>query len=283
MPGKLRVILEMVKVEHTLFSMPFLYSGALLASSGLPSLHVLIWITLGLFSARTAAMSLNRLIDREIDAQNPRTRQRALVTGELSPKEVELIIALSLLLLLLAAAMLNTFCLKLYPLAVAVIWLYPYTKRITWLSHVVLGMSLSIAPAGAWAAVKAGLSLSPIILALAVVFWVAGFDIIYSMQDLKFDLRHGLHSIPAAFGRERAFQMSRLFHLLMAFLLFLLYLSTNLGAVYLTGVGAISLLLLYEHLLVSYRGLEKVGVAFFHTNALISFVLFASIALDIFL
>ncbi len=279
---KLRVILEMIKIEHTLFAMPFLYSGAVLASEGLPSLYVLFWITLGLFSARTAAMSLNRLIDREIDALNPRTRDRALVTGEITPNEVKVIIALSLLILLLCAAMLNELTLKLYPLAVAIIWLYPYTKRFTWLSHVALGLALSIAPAGAYAAVRATLDPPAVILALAVVAWVAGFDIIYALQDIEFDRKHRLFSIPARFGVRKALKISSFFHLLMVFFLFTLYFISPLGSLYLLGVGVISLLLVYEHRILTPENLSKVGVAFFNINAAISFILFLSIVLDIF-
>jgi len=279
----LRTLLDFIKVEHTLFSMPFLYSGAILAANGLPSAWVLVWITLGLFSARTAAMSLNRLIDRDIDALNPRTQNRPLVRGEISPGAVKAIIAFSLLLLLLCAAMLNRFCVLLYPLAVGIIWLYPYTKRFTWASHLMLGSALAIAPAGAWAAVTASLSLPPLLLALAVVFWVAGFDVIYAMQDLSFDREQNLYSIPAIFGRERALKISTLFHLLMALLLLALYFLTPLGTIYLGGVIIIFLLLLYEHHIVRPENLGRVGVAFFKVNAAVSLILFLSMAVDIFL
>lgn len=280
---KLKAIAEMIKIEHTLFAMPFLYSGAVLAANGIPSISVLFWITLGLFSARTAAMTLNRIIDREIDALNPRTRDRHLVTGEISVKEAWTIVFISLAILLVCAAMLNPLTLKLYPLAVAIIWLYPYTKRFTWLSHLILGMALSLAPAGAWAAVRASLDPPALILAMAVIFWVAGFDIIYALQDVEFDRAHNLHSIPAKFGIGRALAISSAFHGLMALLLFALYFITPLDGIYIAGVGIIIALLIYEHMLVGSGDLSKVGVAFFNVNALISFVLFLSIVLDVFL
>ncbi len=280
---KLRKIAEMIKIEHTLFAMPFLYSGALLAAGGLPSKDVLFWITLGLFSARTAAMTLNRIIDRDIDALNPRTKDRHLVTGEVSLKEAWAIVFVSLAVLFVCAAMLNDLTLKLYPLAVGIIWLYPYTKRFTWLSHIVLGTALSIAPAGAWAAVRASLDMPTVILALAVIFWVAGFDIIYAIQDVEFDRKHNLHSIPAKFGISSALRISAAFHGVMALMLIALYFITPLSNIYLAGVGIIIALLIYEHVLVGSGDISKVNVAFFNVNAAISFVMFLSIALDIFM
>lgn len=280
---KLRVILEMIKIEHTLFAMPFLYSGAILAAQGLPDAWTLFWITLGLFSARTAAMCLNRLIDREIDARNPRTADRALPLGLVSPREVWAIVLISLALLLLAAAMLNELCVKLYPLAVAIIWGYPYTKRFTWLSHLVLGSALAIAPFGAWVAVRASIELPALLLAAAVIFWVAGFDIIYAIQDLEFDRRQGLYSIPARFGIAKALKISTLFHGATLFFLLLLYFFSPLSGIYLLGFGVMAALLAYEHAIVKPENLERVGVAFFNINALFSFCLFAFIALDIFI
>lgn len=279
----LRIILQMVKLEHTLFAMPFLYSGALLAAGGLPDTWVLLWITLGLFSARTAAMCLNRLIDREIDARNPRTRNRALPRGLISPAKVWAVVGVSLLLLLFSAAMLNELCVKLYPLAVAVIWGYPYTKRFTWLSHLVLGTALAIAPLGAWVAVRASIDLPAVLLAAAVVFWVAGFDIIYATQDVDFDLREGLHSIPARFGIPKALKISALFHGMTVLFLVLLYLFSPLGRIYLLGLVIMSLLLAYEHVLVNPHNLKKVNVAFFNINALFSFCLLVFTALDVFI
>jgi 4-hydroxybenzoate polyprenyltransferase len=280
---KLRIILEMIKIEHTLFAMPFLYSGAILAAQGLPDAWTLFWITLGLFSARTAAMCLNRLIDREIDAKNPRTADRALPQGLVSPREVWAIVAISLALLLLAAAMLNPLCVKLYPLAVAIIWGYPYMKRFTWLSHLVLGSALAIAPFGAWVAVRASIDLLALLLAAAVIFWVAGFDIIYATQDVEFDRREGLFSIPARFGIANALKISTLFHGATLLFLLLLYFFSPLGRIYLFGFVIMSALLAYEHAIVKPENLKKVGVAFFNINVLFSICLFTFITLDVFI
>jgi 4-hydroxybenzoate polyprenyltransferase len=280
---KLRIILEMIKIEHTLFAMPFLYSGAILAAQGLPDAWTLFWITLGLFSARTAAMCLNRLIDREIDAKNPRTADRALPQGLVSPREVWAIVAISLALLLLAAAMLNPLCVKLYPLAVAIIWGYPYMKRFTWLSHLVLGSALAIAPFGAWVAVRASIDLPALLLAAAVIFWVAGFDIIYATQDVEFDRREGLFSIPARFGIANALKISTLFHGATLLFLLLLYFFSPLGRIYLFGFVIMSALLAYEHAIVKPENLKKVGVAFFNINVLFSICLFTFITLDVFI
>ncbi len=280
---KLRIILEMIKIEHTLFAMPFLYSGAILAAQGLPDAWTLFWITLGLFSARTAAMCLNRLIDREIDAKNPRTADRALPQGLVSPREVWAIVAISLALLLLAAVMLNPLCVKLYPLAVAIIWGYPYMKRYTWLSHLVLGSALAIAPFGAWVAVRASIDLPALLLAAAVIFWVAGFDIIYATQDVEFDRREGLYSIPARFGIANALKISTLFHGATLLFLLLLYFFSPLGRIYLFGFVIMSALLAYEHAIVKPENLKKVGVAFFNINVLFSICLFTFITLDVFI
>jgi 4-hydroxybenzoate polyprenyltransferase len=280
---KAKILLEMIKIEHTVFAMPFLYSGAILAAWGMPSLYVLFWITIGIVSARTAAMSLNRLIDRDIDAKNPRTKDRALPAGLVSEGEVKVLIVACLLILLLCAAMLNLLCVMLYPFAVALFVIYPYLKRYTWLSHIVLGSTLGIAPVGAWAAVTASLDLPPILLGLAVTFWVAGFDVIYSYQDLEFDKRFNLHSIPKRFGVEAGLAISSLFHALTIGFLLNLFLLTDLGAVFLAGVGVIAFLLAYEHFIVNPNNLEKVQLAFFNVNAIVSLSFLLFIAVDVFL
>lgn len=280
---QLKILLEMIKIEHTIFAMPFLYSGAILAAGEIPSAHVLLWITVGIIAARTAAMGLNRLIDRDIDAKNPRTKNRALPAGLVTVGEVRALIAASLIVLLIAAAMLNFLCVVLYPFAVALFVIYPYLKRHTWLSHVVLGMTLGIAPLGAWAAVTGSLAIVPVLLFFAVTFWVAGFDVIYSLQDLNFDRKSGLHSIPKRFGVERGLLISSIFHVLtVAFLLALIPL-TNLGTIFLAGVTLIAGLLTYEHHLIRPDNLEKVGKAFFNVNAIISISFFIFIAGDVLL
>lgn len=279
--SKIKILLEMIKIEHTVFAMPFLYSGAILAADGIPDTYVLIWITVGIISARTAAMGLNRLIDRDIDAKNPRTSKRALPAGLVTVGEVKALVGVSLAVLFVAAIMLNWLCVALYPFAVALFVVYPYLKRYTWLSHIVLGMTLGVAPLGAWAAVTGSLAVAPVLLFLAVTFWVAGFDIIYSYQDLEFDRAFGLYSIPQRFGIERGLLISSVFHgLTVAFLLSLLPLA-NLGAIFLAGIAIITGLLAYEHRLVGPDNLEKVGMAFFNVNAVISVSFFVFIAADV--
>ncbi|MBU2559317.1 putative 4-hydroxybenzoate polyprenyltransferase [archaeon] len=281
--SKIKILLEMIKIEHTVFAMPFLYSGAILAAGGIPSFHILTWITIGIISARTAAMGLNRLIDRDIDAKNPRTSNRALPAGLVSIGEVRALVGVSLVVLLIAAVMLNWLCIALYPFAVALFVVYPYLKRYTWLSHIVLGMTLGVAPLGAWAAVTGSLAIVPVLLFLAVTFWVAGFDIIYAYQDLEFDKSFGLHSIPKRFGMQGGLLMSSMFHGLMIILLLITMPLANLGMVFMAGVAVIAALLAYEHRIVKPDNLEKVGVAFFNINAVISVSFFVFIATDVLL
>lgn len=281
--NKVKVLLDMVKIEHSLFSMPFLYSGAVLAARGLPSAWVLLWITIALFSARTAAMSLNRYIDWEIDAANPRTMDRPTAAGLVTRGEVTALIGVSLAIFLISTIMLNWLCVALYPLAVALFVIYPYMKRYTWLVHIPLGMSLGIAPLGAWAAVTASLDVLPFLLFFAVTFWVAGFDIIYATQDLKFDIDYGLHSIPSIFGLEKALKMSAGFHFMTVLFLALMVPVGGMGYVYMGGIGIIALLLIYEHSLISPENLQEVGKAFFNVNVVVGILTFLAIAGDVFL
>ncbi len=264
---RVRVLLRLIKVEHTLFALPFLYSGAVLASGGVPEGRVLLWITLGLFAARTAGMCLNRLIDREIDAANPRTARRVEMLNLLSPRFVWHTVAVSFALLLLSALMLNPLCVLLFPLVAALLVVYPYTKRFTWLSHLVLGSALGMAPLGAWAAVRGSIELPALLLFAAVMFWVAGFDVIYALQDVEFDLRYGLFSIPARFGEEAALRLSEGLHLMSLLSLWLLMRVCELGAVYGFGLVVMGGILALEHLLARRR---RIGAAFFHANAVFS-------------
>jgi 4-hydroxybenzoate polyprenyltransferase len=280
---KIKIILKDIKIEHTVFGMPFLYSGAIIAAEGIPSTHVLLWITVGIISARTAAMSLNRLIDEEIDARNPRTRNRALPSGLVTRDEMKALTAVSLVVLFIAALMLNWLCVALYPIAVSLFVVYPYLKRYTWLSHIVLGMTLGMAPIGAWVAVRASLELAPILLGLAVTFWVAGFDVIYSYQDLDFDREFNLHSIPKRFGVLWGLRISAFFHALTVLFLLSLIFFVNLRTVFLLGVGIIALLLIYEHRIVGPDNLEKVPVAFFNVNAIVGVCFLIFIGADVLL
>jgi len=270
-----RTTLEMIKIEHTLFALPFAFLGAVLAAGGLPTLRQLIWIILAMVGARSCAMAFNRIADREIDARNPRTRSRALPSGALSVKFVWAFTVFSAALFFIAAAMLNRLTLILAPVALASILLYSYTKRWTFASHLVLGWCLAIAPSGAWIAVRGALdSPVPFLLSLVVMLWTAGFDVLYACQDYDFDRAEGLHSIPRKFGIPRSLWISRLFHAGAFSALVALYLTTNLGALALVGVIGTGALLIYQHTLVRASDLSRLNAAFFTTNAFVSVILF---------
>ena len=280
MPTLLRnihVTLEMIKIEHTLFALPFAFLGAVLAANGLPTLHQLVWITLAMVGARSTAMAFNRIADREYDALNPRTATRALPAGLLPVGFVWVFTIVSAVLFFVAAAMLNRLALILAPVALASIVLYSYSKRWTLLSHVVLGWCLSIAPTGAWIAVRGTLdSPIPLLLSLVVLLWTAGFDVLYACQDYEFDSKTGLHSIPRRFGIANSLLIARLFHLCAFLALLTLYWITQLGVVALIGVLATGILLVYQHRLVRADDLSKLNAAFFTTNAFVSVILFVT-------
>jgi 4-hydroxybenzoate polyprenyltransferase len=278
--ARIRVFLEMIKFSHTIFALPFAFTGALLAGRGLPSLPQAGWIVCAMVGARTAAMGLNRVIDAEIDGKNPRTAGRAIPAGLLSRSVVLVFIALSVALMLFAARMLNPLCLYLSPLALGFILLYSYCKRFTALAHVVLGICLAGAPLGAWIAIRGSAELPAYLLGLAVLFWVAGFDILYALQDLEFDRGSGLHSIPAALGVAGSLWTSRIFHLLACGFLGALYLQMHLGPFYLTGFAAACAMLLYEHWLLRGGDLSKLDAAFFNMNGYISVTLCLATLLD---
>ncbi len=278
---KVIVFLEMIKFSHTVFALPFALSGALLAAGGLPDGRQLLWIILAMVGARTAAMGMNRLIDAEIDARNPRTAVRAIPAGLISKGTTLVFILLSLALLLLAASRLNPLCLLLSPLALFFLVLYSYCKRFTALAHVVLGICLAAAPIGAWIAIRGSVEAPALILGGAVLFWVAGFDILYALQDLEFDRRSGLHSIPVALGVEGSLWAARLFHLVMLALLLGLFVTMKLGALFMAGILMTAAMLLYEHWLLRDGNLDKLDAAFFNMNGYISLVILASTAADI--
>ena len=272
-----RTTLEMIKIEHTLFALPFAFLGAVLAAGGLPTAQQLIWITLAMVGARSCAMAFNRIADREIDARNPRTKERALPSGTLSVGFVWAFTILSAAIFFAAAAMLNRLTLVLAPVALCSILLYSYTKRWTMLSHLVLGWCLAIAPAGAWIAVRGSLdSPLPFLLSLVVMLWTAGFDVLYACQDYEFDREAGLHSIPGKLGITRALWISRLFHAQAFAALVALYLVTHLGVLALVGVVLTGALLVYQHTLVRADDLRRLNAAFFTTNAFVSLILFAT-------
>ena len=211
-PGKIRLLLDSIRFEHTVFALPFAYLGMILASDGLPTLAPFLWITVAMASARTLAMSANRIIDRRLDAQNPRTAARPLPAGRIRLWEMTAMSVVSLGVFLLAAAMLNTLALALAPVAAVVVVGYSYTKRFTWTSHFVLGWADGIAPAGGWIAVTGSLTWEPVLMAFAVATWIGGFDILYACQDRDFDLQRGLHSIPQKFGIPAALMWAKGMH-----------------------------------------------------------------------
>src|SRR5271168_65499 len=284
---RLRLTLEMIKFEHSVFALPFALTGALLAfrESRLP-LGIfgakLAWIVLAMVGARSAAMAFNRILDAGIDGRNPRARMRPIPAGILSSGFAWGFITVSTVVFLLAARALNPLCLKLAPVALALIFFYSYTKRFTSFSHLVLGLSLGVAPAAAWIGVTGSLDPRILWLTAAVTFWTAGFDVIYSCQDFEFDTGQGLLSIPRRFGIARALWIARLLHLLMIACLVALLANFGLRWLSLAGIAAVVLLLLYEHSLVKATDLSRVNAAFFTVNGYVSVLFFLFWAADIY-
>ncbi len=280
--------LEMIRFEHSVFALPFALTGAMLAwrHTGFVTTDLaakLGWILLAMVGARSAAMAFNRVLDADIDGRNPRTKSRHIPAGLLSRAFVWGFIAAAAALFFLAAGMLNDLCLRLAPVALAVVFCYSWTKRFTSLSHVVLGFALGIAPSAAWIAVAGSLDARIVWLTAAVTLWTAGFDIIYSCQDYEFDRREGLFSLPARLGIGGALNISRLFHAAMIGCLIALHLALGLGLPAALGIAAVAALLLWEHRLVRNDDLSRVDAAFFTMNGWVSVVFFAFWAADIFL
>ena len=271
---KVRLLLDSIKFEHTIFALPFAYLGMVLAADGLPTIQQFIWITVAMGSARTLAMSANRIIDRYLDALNPRTSSRHLPSGRVRLMEMAAMTLVSVAIFLVAASQLNFLCLVLAPAAVVVVVGYSYTKRFTWMSHFVLGIADGIAPAGAWIGVTGSLSWEPVLMAFSVAVWIGGFDIIYSCQDYEFDLKHGLHSIPQRFGLRSALLCARVAHGLTSVSLLVLGLWLNLGFPFYIGWLITTGLLVYENSLVSPRDLSKLNMAFFNINGYIAVIIF---------
>jgi 4-hydroxybenzoate polyprenyltransferase len=279
----LKITLEMIKWEHSIFGLPFALCGAMLAAGGLPAWHQLAWIIVAMVSARSAAMAFNRLADASIDGANPRTSIRALPAGHLTPLFVSTFVVISCGIFVLAASQLNRLTLMLSPVALAVVLLYSYSKRFTRWSHLFLGFALGIAPAAAWIAVRGSLDPRILLLTAAVTFWVGGFDVIYACQDFDFDRSHGLHSLPRHLGIHAALWIARVFHLAMLGLLVALVLVFGLGKLAAVGVIAVAALLAYEHSLVRHDDLSKLNAAFFTMNGVISVVFFLFIGADLLL
>ena len=281
--GKLRqlgVTLEMIQFEHTVFALPFALIGAVLAEDGVPAGRTLLWILLAMVSARSAAMTFNRLADQAYDARNPRTSSRPLVTRRLSRSFAWSFLFCNGALFILSAAMLNRLAFLLSFPVLALILGYSYTKRFTWGAHFLLGASLGCAPLGAWIAVRGSFNSPPLLLGLAVLCWTAGFDVIYACQDIDFDRREGLHSIPRRWGVARALLFARLLHVFMLLALVAVGRILSLGSFYYAGVGVTGLLLAYEHSLVRADDLSRVNRAFFTVNGCISILLFGMTLAD---
>ena len=276
--------LEMIKIEHTLFALPFALLGAVLAARGIPTAWQIVWITIAMVGARSTAMAFNRIADRDFDARNPRTKMRAIPAGALSVGFVLLFTLVSAATFFVAAVMLNRLTLLLSPIALVSVVVYSYTKRWTLLSHLVLGWCLAIAPTGAWIAVRGTIGSSiPLLLSIVVMLWTAGFDVLYACQDFDFDRREGLQSIPARFGIGRSLWIARTLHAGAFAALVGLYFLTSLGILAVVGVVATGALLIYQHTLVRANDLSRLNAAFFTTNAFVSVILFLTFGSAIFL
>jgi 4-hydroxybenzoate polyprenyltransferase len=276
-----RLFASLVKIEHTIFALPFAYIGAFLAVDGIPSAHDLFWITVAMVGARSLAMALNRLIDARIDARNPRTAGREIPRGALTPPQVVLFCVISLVVFLVAVFQLAPIVHWLWPIPVAGFVLYPYLKRWSALSHFWLGAVDGLAPLGAWAAITNTMPWEAWTLGGAVALWVAGFDLLYALFDLDVDRTQGLHSVPARYGIGAAFAGARACHVLTVLLLVLTGVGLSVGAFYWTGVAAVAALLAYEHSLVSPRDWRRLDMAFFTMNGVISVTFFAFVLLDV--
>lgn len=272
--------LRMIKFSHSVFALPFALTSAFIAAGGLPRGRTLFWIVAAMVSARTAAMGLNRIIDREIDLENPRTAGRELPAGKIRVRETVLFVTMATAVFILSAYMLNPLCFRLSGVALFFLFFYSFTKRFTWASHFVLGVTISAAPVGAWIAVTGGFDPRILLLGFSVVFWLAGFDILYAFQDFEFDRKYGLYSIPAIFGIAKSLWISRACHFLTWLLLLLTGISFGMAFPFYIGVALAGLLLLYEHSLVRPDDLRKLNKAFFDMNGYISITVFAFTAIS---
>jgi len=279
---KIGIILEMIKFEHTIFALPFALIAMVVAADGVPNWRIVGWVLAAMVGARSAAMGFNRIADARIDAANPRTAGRAIPKGQVSMAGAGALVVVSAALFVGAAYMLNPLALALSPVALLAVLSYSYAKRFTSLSHLWLGLCLGIAPVGAWIAVKGRIDVAPAVLSAAVMLWTAGFDIMYSLQDLEFDRKMGLFSLPARFGPGRALLVSRLFHACMVGLLVCFGLLAGLHTVYFAGVAVVATFLIYEQSLVSPKDISKVNTAFFTLNGFVSIGLLAFVVVDVF-
>lgn len=275
--------LSLVTFSHTIFALPFALLSAVLAAGGVPQAGKLLWILAAMVGARSAAMAFNRIVDRAIDAANPRTETRDIPAGRVSVASASVFCALSAALFVFSAWRLNPLCLALAPVALAIVLGYSFTKRLSALSHLVLGLGLAIAPAGAWIAVTGRFAATPVVLGFAVLFWVAGFDVIYSLQDEAFDRAHGLFSLPARMGARRALDLSTVFHAVSLALLYAVFVLSGGGPLFGAGVVLAGIFLVRQHVLVSPKDLSRVDGAFFTANGWLSVAVFLCGALDVLL
>lgn len=282
--NKLGTTLSMIKFEHTLFALPFAFLGAILAANGLPTWWQILWITVAMVGARSAAMTFNRIVDRDIDARNPRTALREIPSGKLSVGFAWAFLYVSIGVFLLASYSLNWLTFALSPVALLFVLGYSYAKRFTALAHLILGIALAISPSAAWIAVRGSINDEvPILLSVLVLMWTAGFDVLYACQDFDFDRKAGLRSIPARYGIKNSLWIARLFHFQAFIVLVILYMVTGLGWLALAGVIAVGLLLIYQHTLVKANDLSRMNAAFFTTNAFVSVILLITFGGSVFL
>jgi 4-hydroxybenzoate polyprenyltransferase len=279
--AKLSAIFADIKIQHTVFALPFAVMSAFIAAEGMPEAEKMMWIVVCMVGARSAAMAFNRIVDARFDEKNPRTQERALPSGRVDVKSYWLFLIVSSALFIFAAGMLNSLALYLSPVALVIVFFYSLTKRFTAYSHFWLGLAISIAPVGAWVAIREEISLVSLLLGAAVVFWLVGFDILYSCMDMEFDRESNLNSIPQKFGIENALRIAFVSHgLMIVFLFGLLPSVSELGGVYGAGVVIVAGLLIYEHSLVRSDDLSKVNMAFFNVNGIISMGLMVFVIAD---
>ena len=278
---KIKIFLDLIKFEHSIFALPFAYLGLFLAEGGFPRFHIFVWLTMAMVALRTSGMCLNRLIDQPIDEKNPRTRSRIPQINFLTRSFLWSAALVSLVIFIFSAAQLNFLCFILTPIPVLLILIYPYLKRITWFSHFVLGIILAMAPYAGWLASRGEWAWTPALLMLAVATWVSGFDMFYALQDVDFDRMQNLKSFPVRFGVERTIVSVRVLHGITLLALGILGFALGMGFWYWAGWLAVVVLIVKEHRLVSLFGLEKINEAFFNMNAWVSVVIFLAVTLDL--
>ena len=271
--NKIKAHLQNIALSHSIFALPFAFMGAFLAADGIPTMHDLFWITVAMVGARSAALALNNLIDLKYDKIHPRFTKRPMVTGAVKPKEAVILIVVTLLIFFYAAAQLHPVCIKLVPLAIAPFCIYPYMKRFSWTCHLVLGLSLAVAPIGAWMAIRGDITLPILLLGLAQGVWIAGFDAVYAAQDVKFDKEHGLHSMPERFGVAGSLRLTKIMHVICIISFLLVGMLLELGGMYYLGVLMAATVLIYQNMIVKPHDLSQVTQKYFMRNGLVGICL----------